>query len=158
MPKKTTFTSGEVATITGLNLETLRVWLRRDYFQFEKASGWRRFTPHQVAVIGCFAEIVTQTSNHDLARELSRWAYLHLTKSEPGSGCVVVAVRTEAGTYDLDRFSTPREAATYVVEVLEGVTYERAPAAVSIINIGEIAARLAMRVMTLVQQDRPPDP
>lgn len=60
---------GEVARVAGVPRETLRVWLRREFFGFERPKGsWKRFSDLETIVIGVFAALVRATQDHDLSQ------------------------------------------------------------------------------------------
>lgn len=59
---------GEVAQVAGVPRETLRVWLRREFFGFNRPKGsWKRFTDFETIIIAVFAALVRVTKDHDLA-------------------------------------------------------------------------------------------
>lgn len=58
----------EVAQVAGVPRETLRVWLRREFFGFDRPKGsWKRFTDYETIIIAVFAALVRVTKDHDLA-------------------------------------------------------------------------------------------
>jgi MerR HTH family regulatory protein len=60
---------GEVARVAGVPRETLRVWLRREFFGFSRPKGtWKRFSDFETVIIGVFAALVRATQDHDLAQ------------------------------------------------------------------------------------------
>ena len=66
-----TYLVGEVALIAMLPRDTLRVWLRRDYFEFDRPSGWKRFTFLETLTVCVFAEVVRRTKDHEVARQVA---------------------------------------------------------------------------------------
>ena len=75
---KRTYLVGEAALIASMERDTLRVWLRRSYFDFDRPEGWKRFTFLEVMAISVFAEVVRRTKDHELAKwiavkEMGHW-------------------------------------------------------------------------------------
>lgn len=68
MDLKRTYLVGEAAVIAQMERDTLRVWLRRSYFDFDRPEGWKRFTFLEVMAISVFAEVVRRTKDHELAK------------------------------------------------------------------------------------------
>lgn len=63
-----TFTASEVAALTGMNVDTLRVWRRRGYFSLTgEGSGWTRFTFGDVLKIATFNQMLDNFFTHDAA-------------------------------------------------------------------------------------------
>lgn len=60
-----TFTISEVGLLTDEKVETVKTWLRRQYFDVEKAAGWRRFSWSDLFSIAVFAEAIGSGANHD---------------------------------------------------------------------------------------------
>lgn len=68
-----TFTASEAAQLAGMNIETLRVWRRRDYFTLEgeRDGGWTRFTFADVLKVASFAATVGGHGSHVLAEVIA---------------------------------------------------------------------------------------
>ena len=98
MDFKRTYLVAEAALIAGMERDTLRVWLRRPYFDFDRPEGWKRFTYLEVMSISVFAEIVRRTKDHELAKwvaskEMDHWIG---PSPFPASDCFVEFWRDDA--------------------------------------------------------------
>lgn len=91
MDFKRTYLVAEAALIAGLIRDTLRVWLRRDYFDFDRPDGWKRFTFLEVMAISVFAEVVRRTKDHELAKQIAKIEFENWIGPEnlPANDCFV---------------------------------------------------------------------
>lgn len=63
-----TFTASEASRLTGMNVETLRVWRRRGYFTLDgEREGWTRYTFADVLKVATFRTLTESFVAHDLA-------------------------------------------------------------------------------------------
>ncbi|WP_424989716.1 MerR family transcriptional regulator [Fluviibacterium sp. S390] len=76
MTPNDTFILSQVADIAGVPRNTLRDWLRRDYFGIKRTKGWTRFRIDEVAIIGVYADVLKRTKgDHELALAACKSAY-----------------------------------------------------------------------------------
>lgn len=93
-----TYLVGEVALIAQLPRDTLRVWLRRDYFDFDRPEGWKRFTFLETITIAVFAAVVRRTKDHEVAKKIAEIEFENWFNSGfPASSCYIEFWRNEAG-------------------------------------------------------------
>lgn len=59
---------GDVARVAGVPRETLRVWIRRGIFDFDRPKGgWKRFSDFETLLVAIYAQVLRATQDHELA-------------------------------------------------------------------------------------------
>lgn len=102
------FTSSEVAAITDVNIETLRVWRRRKHFKLEgEGQGWTRFTLADVMKIATFNALVQSFCTHELAEVVAansgeQYAKILRMSPDDGQGIYLVCGRGPDGDVIFD--------------------------------------------------------
>lgn len=151
---------GEVARVAGVPRETLRVWLRREYFRFPRPSGtWKRFTDFETIVIAVFARLLHATQDHGLAEAGSLLAAERLMKEwhkdEAGvpyfanstfmRDRFMIFWRNAEGTWTADICDAPTEAqGAFTARVNE--SYTTAPV-FTVVNLGTILKQVLLAIM-----------
>lgn len=51
------FTASDVQVLTGVNVETQRVWRRRGHIEGDRGAGWTRYNYADVVAVACVAEL-----------------------------------------------------------------------------------------------------
>jgi DNA-binding transcriptional MerR regulator len=76
-----TFTAGEAAVLTGVVIDTLRVWRRRGHFTLTgEQNGWTRFSFGDVLKIATFASLRTSWIENEAAEVVAANSPMHFAK------------------------------------------------------------------------------
>lgn len=84
MPEQQTLTMPEVASLAGVQVETLRMWYRRNYLEADGGGGWRRYSVKEAASTVFYANIVRRTKDHEIAKEALGLLYGHIAEQQDG--------------------------------------------------------------------------
>lgn len=156
MPKTTddTFLPGEVATLTGVHGESIKVWRRRGFVKPANASGgWNRFTfteVIQIAVMGDLAALGLN-SKHFLDALVPQLAGLHSFKDEPAFLVIGPARTGFLGTSDGLMIFDPNVPVVEIVRASElvGVLTDPRRSAAAVVSLDAVEARVMKKLEAL---------
>ncbi|MDO6478625.1 MerR family transcriptional regulator [Shimia thalassica] len=67
------FTSTQVSTLLGMNVQTLREWQRKDYLQLPDTGGWQRYSFTNVLSLSAMSYLLDTGLAHETAARIARF-------------------------------------------------------------------------------------
>jgi len=69
------FTSTQVSTLLGLNVQTLREWQRKNYLQLPDTGGWQRYSIPDILTLSAMDHVLNTGVTHETAASIARFSF-----------------------------------------------------------------------------------